>query len=723
MNAPGASPSGFSNGATPTGTTPNGTTPNGTGPRFVRRPAQTDPMRPRAKKPVRKQLSDYNASANRPNSGQPMPVKNGAMGGMGRGIVPQQPQPSNPMTYGGWTHQPKGEVADFPLVTTVRQLKEDLKFHVLRFSSKKNIDPADPEEFLRPVSLHRRNPQQLPVGKFKDEDVVMGENMDDKEREKFEIAKQEKEEKRAAELALIAPSLSTATKKNASYKLGKTTQVRHINTNEQDQKESNNRYEEALPWHLEDAENSQTWMGIYEAALSETHVALVPKEGKYHMIPVEKWYKFTSKNHFKTMTTEEAEAAMNKKVKEPRWVMERDAQFREARERERGKYATGLFTVKGESSTFRNANKGELNDVDDLDYEEMDFQDDEEHVTVERDPGQDEREAEERVKRDQLKANLFGEADELAADKEAEKEEREAEEAKQMGRELTKALVKREKNYIYDSDSEEYSSSSDEDSEEKRKLKEEKRKKEEEAKLKIKTESKATSGASTKGTNTPLGRPPKNPDLKKSSLKRAGSPNLSASEASGTESARKKHKTKHSSQSGQPSSSQGGNGQRVVKLPVNSDKMSKITSGSPRPADAGDDTEMSDAAVSKKKTIKIRGGANVNGSSPPGSRAGSPIPYSVRAGSAAGSRAGSPPAANATANKTTVSTKALDITAADIHAALPPDGILSSDLLALFKVREYSPQAQKEFIGLVKSVSIMSKGDRKLKPKPVVFGA
>lgn len=461
MSATGASPSGFSNGATPTGVTPNGTTPNGTAQKFARRPPKDDPLRPRNKKPVRKQLSDFVPSSNGPNRGKILPGKNGAPGGMGRGAAPQPPppQPSKQVTYGGWTHQPQGDVKDYRLVTTVRQLKEGMKHHILRFSSNKEIDPTNPDEFTKPISLHRRNPQQLPVGKFKDEDVVMADNLDDREREKMEIARLEKEEKRAAELALIAPSLSTSTKKNASYKLGKTTQVRHINMNEQEQKEANNRYEEALPWHLEDAENSQTWMGIYEAALSESHVVLIPKGDTFYMLPAEKWYKFTSKNHFKTMTTEEAEAAMNKKVKEPRWVMEQNAQFKEAREQANAaRAAAGLYKVKGESSTFKNANKGETHDMDDLDYEDMDFQDDEEHVTVEKEQDEDEKDAGDRVKRDQLKANLFGEADELAADKEAEVEEREAEQAKLMGRELQKALVKREKNYIYDSDSEEFSS-------------------------------------------------------------------------------------------------------------------------------------------------------------------------------------------------------------------------------------------------------------------------
>lgn len=701
MSAPGASPSGFSNGATPTGATPNGTTPNGTAPKF-RRPVKSDPLRPRNKKPVRKTLAELGLAERGAKTAQPALGKNAALGSMGRGVAPPPPQPVQPMANGGWTNPPPNvPYQDLPLVTTVRQLKESMKYHVLRFSSKKEVNPADPNEFTRPISLHRRNPQQQPSGKFKDEDTPMGDG-DDKDREKYEILKQEREDKRAAELAQIAPSLSTATKKNISYKLGKTTQVRHMNMNEQDQKEANNRYEEALPWHLEDAENAQTWMGIYEAALSDTHVALVPKNNKYYMLPIEKWYKFMSKNHFKTMTTEEAEAAMNKKVKEPRWVMEQDVAFKEAREKLGAKHF-GLYRVKGESTSFKNSNRGEHNDMDDLDYEEMDFADDEEHVTVEKDQDEDTKDAEERVKRDQLKANLFGEADVLAADKEAEVEELEAEEKKVLGRELTKALVKREKNYIYNSDGEEFSS--DDDDDEKLKLKEEARKKEEEAaKLKVKSESKAASGASTKGTSTPLGRPPKHPELKKGTLKRAGSPNLSASEASGTESARKKIKSKPSSSQPIPQRNPS-----VIKLNVNSDKMNKITSGAPRPAhDADGDAEMSDGP----KKIKLRIGSNTNGASPSSSRAGSPL-LNTRAG---GSRAGSPQVANKAPKQ--ASDKPLDFTAADVYAALPVEGTTIPQLLQQFKVQAYSKNAQREFIDLVKMVAVIDKTDKKLKANP-----
>lgn len=92
-------------------------------------------------------------------------------------------------------------------------------------------------------------------------------------------------------------------------------------------------------------------------------------------------------------------------------------------------------------------------------------------------------------------------------------------------------------------------SQSESDDSETERLKEDERKKEEEKKSDIDkaSASKPPSGASTKGNNTPSQRPGKAPDASKKTnankLKRPGSPNLS--EASGTESARKKVKKQH----------------------------------------------------------------------------------------------------------------------------------------------------------------------------------
>lgn len=168
---------------------------------------------------------------------------------------------------------------------------------------------------------------------------------------------------------------------------------------------------------------------------------------------------------------------------------------------------------------------------------------------------------------------------------------------------------------------------------------EEDRKKDEEAKLKEKLKTgapKLASGASTKGTNSPLpiGRPRSgDPNKKHNHLKRPGSPNLSASETSGNESTRKKHKKKHLGASA-PGGSQSPRSSSIVKLHVNSSRISDIQAGSPHPASS--DGEMSEGGAGGKKRsgLKLR----LGGSAAP-SRGGSPMNDS-RAGSPAGQSQG-----------------------------------------------------------------------------------
>lgn len=153
----------------------------------------------------------------------------------------------------------------------------------------------------------------------------------------------------------------------------------------------------------------------------------------------------------------------------------------------------------------------------------------------------------------------------------------------------------------------------------------------------------AASGSSSKGSNTPLGRLKTDSLKKHNHLKRAASPHMSASEASGNESTRKKHKKKHGSSqpsgAGTPrqnslapsSSAPAGDRPRkssIVTLPMNGSKLSAISSRSPNPHNS--DTEMSDAGgASKKSGMKLRlgaGSASPSGQNTPnGSRAGSPV--------------------------------------------------------------------------------------------------
>jgi transcription initiation factor TFIIF subunit alpha len=359
---------------------------------------------------------------------------------------------------GGWTNPPTGQYQDYPVFTTKRALREGLRYHVARFAAKKDIDPTDQDEFTRPISLHRRDPHQ-PVGKDAKDGDAADEPMDSKEREKQEIAKAEAEARKAANQAQIAPTgnnpSALAAKKYSAGRHEKTTQVYRLDKTAAQKRESDLRYEEALPWHLEDADNKNTWVGNYEAALSDTNVCFVIEGARFKMIPIEKWYKFSAKNQFKGFTIEEAEDAFKKKEKMSRWVMktkekeEADGAFAETR-----KQLGNLYMVKAESSTFKSASKNETQDADDLDFDGDDlFQDDDEQATMEPVADEDAKDSKEKIKREQLGANFFDTTNEADVDRELEEEEKDAERRKKLGKGVKKALTKREKMTIYESDS------------------------------------------------------------------------------------------------------------------------------------------------------------------------------------------------------------------------------------------------------------------------------
>lgn len=735
--------------ASPSGQS-NGPTPNGGPPQYVRKPKAADPLRPR-KKPVRRPNGPPNPSATRPNG--PVPAQRAygqyPVNGVAppRGTIAQQ-MPSDSFTQhraqGGWTSQPPdGSYTDFPLFTTKRQMREGLRYHMARFQSKKEVDPRNQDEFTRPLMLHRRDPKQTQPGKGdKDEQGSPDDPpMDSKERERQEILREQKEKQKALDLAQIAPTGSSsgpAAKKAQAFRNEKTTQVHRLDKTEAQKKESDLKYEEALLWHLEDADNKNTWVGNYEAALSETNVIFVIEGGRFVMIPIEKWYKFTPKGQFKTFTIEEAEATLSKKTKESRWVMRQNEQDAEKRMvAETRKFLNPLYTVKAESGTFRNSNKRETQDMDDLDFNEDDlFQDDDEQHTVEKVEDEETKEAQDRIKREQLAANVFDQANEADVDQELREEELEAEKIKKFGKDVKKALKKRERNLVYESDSEHpYSDQSDDDTSDEEKQKEIDRKKDEEAKIKAaKADPKGASGTSSRGTNTPSGRPKHSDPLKKNN-KRPGSPNLS--ESSGNESSRKKLKKKHHSSqptgtstpipgsrplSPAPSSQPGQNSRKssVIKLNVSGNKVSDIQNNPPDPSPTshmsdGEATggEMSDGGTKKKIKLKFGGG------SPTGSRSGSPAPGRAGSVAAGGSRAGSPAIQTPAAVKATgAQSSSGPILPQEIIAALPPTGVLIGDLMKKFKHRigTYPQTTSQQFIQLVKQNAKYGP-DKLLRPK------
>lgn len=449
------SPSGGPNGQRPT--PPPGAPP------LRKKPNAANPLVPR-KKPARRPPAPTlpkgvaPGAAARPGTKQPHP----GLARQGQ-LNPEALRRQN----GGWSTPKPDGAQEFPLYVTKKALKEGLRFHVMRFALPTNrildqkdpgIDPSNQDDFTRPVTLHRRDPRQPPPGReVKEELPVEEENpVDNAEAERIAQLKADREAQRAADNAQKAPVVKDTgpkTKQKDPKKPG--IQVHRAPRTEEQKKQAEIRYEEALPWHLEDADGKNVWVGQYEAPLSDCKIALKIHNGGYRIVPLEKWYKFHSKRGaFNAMTIEEAEKAMNKKVTLGRWAV-RDTQRQEAEKAMADSRAivNGRTAVKQESGTFKSASRREKMDHDDIDMSGDEFQDDDEAATWEPDRDEDTKQANDRIRRDQLNANLFGEADEVKVEKEEDEEKKEELERKKFGKEVTKALKKRDKQFQYSSDS------------------------------------------------------------------------------------------------------------------------------------------------------------------------------------------------------------------------------------------------------------------------------
>lgn len=335
---------------------------------------------------------------------------------------------------------------DYPVVTTKRALMEGMKHHIARFASKKSVDPRDESQFTRPVRLHRRDPRARTHDPNAGRSEIDGQPMDEAEREAFDARKAAREKERAENLSQIAPALGSTSKRPNAPKQ-KTQQVFKSDMTPEEIARARIKYEEALPWHLEDFDNRHTWVGNYEAALSETHAVFVLDNGKMRMIPAEKWYKFNAKSNFKALTIDEAEKFMAKRVKDPRWFMEKQQQLEQEKELET--YAKQRKVYAGKQGT---SIKGEGLEAGEMDFEEDRFADDEEHDDLFNED-EDTKDAEKRIKEDQLKANVFNLKDEKEYDAEEMREKREREARRVLGKGVRKALKRRERNFDYSSGS------------------------------------------------------------------------------------------------------------------------------------------------------------------------------------------------------------------------------------------------------------------------------
>lgn len=442
------------------------------------------------------------------------------------------------------------------LVCTKKDILQNYRFHAMRLLSRQRANPFDPNQFERPLRLHRRF-----VRDKKMELQPEAPGLDDKEREKEEIRMAELQAIKEANQAQIAPTQKTApgSAKKKPVTKQKAEDVYYSNTPEED-KRRKLRYDEARPWHLEDFDGNNTWVGSYEEPLSETYAMFVLEEAGFRVVPVEKWYKFAPTGRFEPKDYDFVERWMNKKTHGAAALIQRRQEAEQVRlqkvqERRNQDRQVGPRPLKDEED--------ELFRLDGDDPENLDFKDDEEFQDDDEGEllgvGDDVQESKDRIKKEMLGANIFKD---LKEEKDWDAEDAKAKANKQKRRreekKLRKALMKREKKFEYETDRsdtdgpvESSDSESDEDTDAE--------KQKENGELTIDdpdnkefapgklSNGDPTTGTSSVASNTPGGRTEKRAGPRNlqgtsstSSLKRPGSPNLS--DVSGSESSRKRQK-------------------------------------------------------------------------------------------------------------------------------------------------------------------------------------
>ncbi|EHK46256.1 hypothetical protein TRIATDRAFT_89649 [Trichoderma atroviride IMI 206040] len=645
------------------------------------RSQKSNPLRPLRKRPVNPLVSSSRKPAPKPNRPPTNNAASTSAQATANGSKPNIEELRK--QYGGWSEPPPPyPFNDIPIMTTKKALLNGIRYHLMKFSQTKlgdkPIDPTDQDEFARPVTLHRRDARQPPPGRVVKEEEPERPPVDEQEAERMAQIKAEREAQRAIDQAKIAPVAKEVAPKRPKKQKEEKTMFNRAPKTSAAKKESDLRYEEALPWHLEDADGKNVWVGSYVAALSESSVAFMIDKSVFRMVPLEKSYKFNAKPPFQPFTIDQAEAFMTRKVDVGRWVMkdeEKKAGLNDLEATRRMLYGRGQM-IKTESDTFKAASRAEKMEHDELDVSGDEFQDDDETPHFERNDDEDTKDSKERIRREQLGANLFGEGDEQEVDKELQEQLREELERQKYGKTTKKALIKRDREDIYESDnsgSNPWSSSSDDDSsDEEDEAGKDDEKKEGENKEGQGDGKDKSKSQSAKGSTTPQGKQKLSEMGKKGkSLKRAGSPALS--ESSGNESTRKKFKKASGAATDSRPSTPG--------LQTNTVRRPKITAGSGSDGEftAG---EMSDGAMQKKK-IKLIGSSR---GTPSASRAGSPNP--AQAGASPSSSGGL-------------------IESWEILEKIPADGITIGDLINLFQGRVGDGPGRmprQEWIGLVKQL-------------------
>ncbi|KAJ2579229.1 transcription factor IIF subunit tfg1, partial [Coemansia sp. RSA 1836] len=187
--------------------------------------------------------------------------------------------------------------------------------NVMRLLSSKAVDL---QSFTAPVKLRRRNKEyyRLKNKKRNEEKAAALELEEKKKRQQLEAdgvvmevdgsAEVKKEETAApiplfrerpkADINLIADRGGARSNKRNLFKK-RTKQVYFA-----DEEKRRLDIEEARPWVLEDDDEKEVWTGSLEGGQNSAYVLFVLTDDGFKVVPVDRWYKFTPKLKYKTLT-------------------------------------------------------------------------------------------------------------------------------------------------------------------------------------------------------------------------------------------------------------------------------------------------------------------------------------------------------------------------------------------------------------------------------------
>ncbi|KAG0681360.1 hypothetical protein C6P40_001467 [Pichia californica] len=397
------------------------------------------------------------------------------------------------------TKKTEPEYDTFPLRACNEEELDETRFHILKFHSVKKIDPL--KDFQEPTRLHRKDPKNLQFQMSLKE--LEEKKKDDEEKEKQQIIKRqqfiertgkkdltdeqideelevegleekdrkiydekkkkeqelkEKEEEKEKQMQLVAPDGGARKQKKQLIKK-RTKQVKAYNETKRKL-----RYEEFYPWVLEDYDADQAWVGNYEAGINDNYCLLILDNVNkcFKLAPVEKFYKFTSRNKYATLTLEEAEAKMKQGGGSgQRWLMRKMLDEATTGKRVDLRYRKiQKINVDGTAAVADDDDDGSKRSDEDeaLDYDD-EFQDDEEAPIMEG-PDDEKKLIESKMKKEMLSANNLIEKVPVDGDEEEEDDEdfddlfdikKEDKESKK----LRKALSRNAMNEVYASEDEE----------------------------------------------------------------------------------------------------------------------------------------------------------------------------------------------------------------------------------------------------------------------------